>query len=291
MLVEGKFAPEQIDVVMTHDTMQRNKESEQFIEKGWCRHLASGAKPWANDLKPTRYRAVSIKVIGGRLEVTIDPCVSYKDFIGSLTPEFEERFGHDFVPDPLALTAVIVTADNKMLVTLRNDKTDYKPSGYHVSVGGFMDTHKEQCPVAAALREVEEETGIMPEEIAHLSCLGAAYNPWTLHTDLIFRAETSLTSQEVLTRAHDDENEVLFIPIDQQSIERWILVPMHANVVITMAAMILFGEEMFGHDWRMDMLAQLARGSKNYKSAEVRRALERRDLARLAKMVSEYRHS
>lgn len=291
LLTEGRFSPDQIDVEVTEPgaTLMRSPESESYIERRWQEHLAAGNKPWPNDLKPTRYRLASVAVTGGRLKIKLDPCVSYKDHIGSLTREFEDTFGHDFVPDALAVTVVVTTVDNQTLVTLRNMKTDYKPGGYHVSVGGFMDIRKETNPAAATLRETEEETGIKPEEIENLVCLGAAYNPWTLHTDLIFEAKTTLTAAELLERAHDDENELLFVPMEKSSFEYWMLEAMHANVVITMAAMVLVGQRLYGHEWRETMLRALAVGSRDYDSEEMRQELEKRDLVRLAEMVEQHR--
>ncbi len=88
ILVEGEFTPDQIDVVVRSNTLLRTPESERFIEGKWQAHLATGVKPWPNDLKPTRYRVAGLEVVGNRFQITLDPCVSYKDFIGSLTPEF-----------------------------------------------------------------------------------------------------------------------------------------------------------------------------------------------------------
>ena len=291
ILAEGIFTPDEIDTEVTAPgaTLVRSNLAEAFIEGGWEIHLAKGNKPWPDDTNPRRYRTAKVGMQDGRLKLILDPCVSYKDFISSLSTVFEERYGHDAVPDPLAVTVLVRTVDNRTLMTLRDQKTDYKPGGWHASTGGFMEIRRNETPVQAGMRELEEETGIKPDELDELVAVGVVYNPWTLHTDLILSAKTKLTSAEVLVRKHDDENELLFVDTTAESYEYWIVGGMHANVVITMAAMIMVGENLFGLEWRNKMLDILADGSRDYGSLEVRQTLEKRDLAALAQMVADHR--
>ncbi len=291
ILAEGTFIPEQIDTEITVSgiTMVRNSQSDAFIEGGWEMHLAKGNKPWPNDTKPGRYRTANVEVQDNRLKLTLDPCVSYKDFLASLSTVFEEYYGHDAVPDPLAISVLLRTADNQTLLTVRDQKTDYKPGGWHASTGGFMEIKRNESPVEAGLRELEEETGVQPGELDGLVAIGVVYNPWTLHTDLILSAKTRFTAAEVLERKHDDENELLFVDTTAESYEHWIVGGMHANVIIAMAALIMVGTDLFGLEWREKMLDALAEGSRNYDSLEVRQKLEKRDLTNFAKMVADYR--
>lgn len=293
ILVEGMFVPDQIDTEITVPgaTLVRSSLAEAFIEGGWEMHLAKGNKPWPNDSNPERYRVAKVEVQSNRLKLTLDPCVSYKDYISSLSTVFEERYGHDAVPNPLGVTVLLRTADNQTLLTLRNQKTDYKPGGWHASVGGFMEIKRNESPVEAGLRELEEETGIKPDELHKLGVVGVVYNPWTLHTNLVLSAKTKLTAAEVLERKHDDENELLFVNTTAESYEYWIVGGMHANVVIAMAAMIMVGTGLFGPEWRAKMLKALAEGSRDYDSLEVRQKLEKRDLGNFAKMVADHRQA
>lgn len=291
ILVEGMFAPGQIETEITVPgaTLVRSNLANAFIDGGWEMHMAKGNKPWPNDTKPGRYRTAKVEVQAGRLKLTLDPCVSYKDFISSLSTVFEERYGHDAVPDPLAVSVLLRTADNQTLLTLRDQKADYKPAGWHASIGGFAEIKRNESPVQAGLRELEEEAGIKPDELDELVAVGVVYNPWTLHTDLILSAKTKLTAAEVLERKHDDENELLFVNTTAESYEYWIVGGMHANVVIAMAAMIMVGTGFFGPEWRAKMLKALAEGSRDYDSLEVRQKLEKRDLGNFAKMVADHR--
>ncbi len=272
--------------------MKRTPESEAFIEGGWQMHLAKGNKPWPNDTKPGRYRLDTIGVgtlDGFGLQLFLDPCVSYKDFICSLSTEFEKRYGRDAVPNPLAITIIIRTADGKTMITVRNQKTDYKPGGWHASIGGFMEIKRGETPTEAGLRELKEEAGIEASELTELVCLGVVYNPWTFHTDLVYSALTSLTSAQILERPHDDENEIIFIETSADEYERLIADTMHANVVIAMAAMVMLGSEIFNDDeWTDRIYSLLDVGSRDYDSLTERQRLEKHDTEIFAKMLADY---
>ncbi len=282
---EGAFDPSHIKttIVPEGSSLKHTPESVQFLEQAWAAHVAKGNNPWPNDLKPTRYRTAGISVENNVLHVTLDPCVRYCDAIGSRLPEFAV-FGQDFLPRPTAVSAVIITNDNKILYTVRK-KADYKKGGYHASIGGFMEIKKESSPTDAALREVLEETGIAGSDIGSMLCLGYVYNPWTQHGDLVYVIYTTLSASQVLAKKHDDENEIRFIEADDHGFEKLILGFPHANVIVAMAGPLMLGTQMFGRKWRRQMEAGLAEASADYESEVVRDFLEGHDIAKFQQFI------
>lgn len=276
---EGRLPLEAIETVLIEpgSTLMRSPQSEAFIDARWQEHLNSGNKPWPNDLKPTRARLAKLTRAGDKLEVVLDQSISYRDSLGS-TPEFEKLFGRSFVPSALALSVVIETADKQVLVTIRNDKTDYKPLGFHVSTGGYFDIRKDKTPMDAGKREACEETGVSPEELK-MHYMGTVYNPWVTHPDMVFLARTALTAKEILARKHDDENTIGFIPATADDLGRLMVAYTHANVVVPMAGLLMYGGPIFGNAWREGLLDYLAHTSVEYELEEVRKDLETRDTA------------
>jgi hypothetical protein len=290
MLATGRFAPHQIETQLVEGSLKRSKASEAFIERVWQQHVKEleekGKSPWANDLKPSRFRLARIRVNGDRLAIDLDPCVTYRDHIGTQNhPEFEAMFGRDYVPDGLAVSNLMITADEYTILTHRNQSTDYKPGGWHASFGGFLDIKKDKNPVMGTRRESGEESGIPDEDIFEVICIGAAYNPWTLHTDILFSSRTTRKAVEVKACKGDNENRLLFIQTSAASYEYWMLQAAHASVVIPLASMLIVGSTYWGQRWADLTLARLAEQSQGYDDPEIRAKLERQDLGRFDEMV------
>jgi 8-oxo-dGTP pyrophosphatase MutT (NUDIX family) len=192
ILSTGSFSPDRIRTEIVRDTMRRTEESEAFIERRWQDHLRTGFKPWPNDLESTRYRFVKSDKVGDELVVKVDPCVSYRDFIGAESFEFRDRFGHESLPRSLALTALVFarteSGEERMLITLRKPGHDYKAGGYHASIGGMMDSRKESDVVQSVLRELREESGLEEKDLEELTGRAVVMNLWTMHPDVIFKA-------------------------------------------------------------------------------------------------------
>ena len=291
-LLKGRINPDalEVEIVPTGSSLKRTELSDAWIEGAWQEFIRQGNKPWAGDLTPKRYRMVDL-VIGqdDRVILTVDPCVSYHDFIGTQTPAFAENFGDDFVSKAIATSILILTSDGKTLVTVRVKKTDYKWGGWHCSIGGFWEVQKNETPKQAVIRELEEEAGIAENEIDELLLLGAVYNPWTAHPDLVYSAKTSLTSSEILERSHDDENALMFVDTTAGSYKNLIVNTAHASVVVPLAAMLWVGEELFGQDWADEINGFLVEASSGYDDVGTRLKLEKRDLMEFAKTVEHYR--
>jgi 8-oxo-dGTP pyrophosphatase MutT (NUDIX family) len=292
---------QRIRTKIVSNSMRRTEESEAFIERRWQDHIKAGNKPWPNDLNITRYRFVGVDIWDDDIIVKVDPCVSYRDFIGAESFEFRDRFGEDFLPRSLALTALVFarteSGEERMLITLRKPGHDYKAGGYHASIGGMMDSRKETDVVQAVLRELREESGIGENDLEELTGRAVVMNRWTMHPDVIFKAVARCSVEEILRRANDGENDRLFVPTTRRSIEEWMIEPIHANVIISTAAMLLIGRDVIRRDhgemeagvWVDRIMGILDWCSRDYDDPAERLRLERRDIARLALMVAEQR--
>jgi 8-oxo-dGTP pyrophosphatase MutT (NUDIX family) len=292
IVIEGKFTPDELlfNEIPAGSSIKRTPESEAYLEQKWKELLASGFKPWPNDTKPSRYRLADAKVENGTLITTLDPAISYRDCVGGSTDEYREQFGEEASMRALAST-VIVLAHNQageegIMLTLRNSTQDYKPNGFHVSTGGWIDINKKETPLEAAYRELEEEAGISKNEVEDFFCRGIVNDPLRNQGDIIFQGTSSVPIEEIKKRCHDDENELLFIPTDRIKIQQWLLAPAHANTTIGLSAILLFGKDRFGEQWFNEMNAALAWRSQNYSNEENRKTLEIRDTERLQKKVT-----
>lgn len=304
-IVEGFFIPEQIETRCTAagETLVRTPESEKYIEEKWQEVLAGGFKPWPNDTKPSRYRFVGAEVKEGKLVLTLDPTVSYKDAATTRSKDFAERFGEACAPNPVAVTTVLIAKDSAgkehMLMTLRNESHDFKPGGYHISVGGAMEIKKDANPIDTCLREMNEEVGLAANELHGVMCVGVVKHSQQSATEIIFEARTNVPLEEILKRNHDDENTVVAIPTTPSELRRWIVVPTFANVCVTSAAVLMVGTELVNQQypngdgteaaqWHREMLDLLAARSDQFEKATPaeQAELEKRDVERLRVMLA-----
>lgn len=302
ILVEGTFSVDKVSTLITNpgDGLRRSDATEAIIEREWQKHIAAGNKPWPNDLRPTRYHFADWEVTdAGELQIALDPSVSYRDFIGARAPELFEG-PKAFFPDPLAASTALIASDRSgdefVLLTVRSPAHDYKPGGYHI-LGGYMDVRKDTSPTDTAFRESEEECGISKSEILELNCHGIMRNLTDGHADVIYSARASVPAEEVLKRSNDGENEVILVPLTPGKLREWIIVPTHANVVATSAALLMVGKSLFSRTlgetraqaWYDELMTMLAFRSKDYGDPDREQQLETRDLARFGIKVRQHR--
>lgn len=281
-----------IDLVEPGSTIRRTEESEACIDDQWNRLIKEHKiKPWPNDTKPTRFRFVDCILQDGNVNLTLDPCVSYRDFVGSRDPDFLKRFGQDFLPNPLSGNMLVVTADERLVLTVRGHINDYKAGGYQFVAGGFMNMGIDNHPMDTAIREVAEETGIQKNEyMEDVSFLGIATSDWTYATDSFFLGHTTLSSSEIDRRDNDNENTLLYIPFDIKKIQQWILAPVHACSPTTIAAILMACkkllpfENMNANEWESMMLRALHWRSRGYDDPKKRAKLEAEHFKRFERM-------
>ena len=296
VLWSGDIAPENIITNIKTNSLVRTDVSEKWMEKEWNNFLREGLSALPDDTKSSRYRFCDFREDGINITITLDPCVSYRDFIGGRSATFFETFGVEYSPQPLSVSVLVTTpdTDHPMIMLSVRRNVDYKSGGYHASIGGFVDIHKENNPVSALYREVKEECGIERHELKNVRCVSLVYNPRVFHYDMVFTATVRIDSKEIQKRMKDDENESLFfIPATRQSIEGLIKKTSHAIVSTAMVGLLLVGKRLPAQDgereqpeeWHGRMLAVLAKESENYDSPQIRADLEARDIARFRKII------
>ena len=272
-----RIRPVHIRTEPVQDTLLRSADSEAFMDGKWQAHLATGAKPWPNDLKPGRFRFAGFEERGADVVFRLDPCVAYRDHVGARDPEFRHRFGDTFLPNALAVTTFITARDKGgleyFLATRRNKTHDYKPNGLHLSTGGFMEIKKspEGDIVKEGMREATEESGVTPEDL-DLWFLGIAFDPWQNKPDAIFHASVNTPLEEIRRRKHDAENVNLWIPAAKML--PWLLDPAEVTVPMGLAALLWYGRIMFGQAWFIHVHTQLAKAGERYAAASDRSELE-----------------
>jgi 8-oxo-dGTP pyrophosphatase MutT (NUDIX family) len=186
--------------------------------------------------------------------LTLDVGITgYKEYVGTRTPSYSCTHARDELANPLAVCAVVLTSDAKILIEKRAG-TDVYAGRYHV-IGGYADRDKDFHasqfnPFEAIAREVNEETGLALSPDSFL-CSGLAYDVLTPHPELCFVAHAPHSHQ--VADAHknsDGEIRTLeFLDDSPDSLENF-LRQHHTQVSATgEAALLLHGLHSYGPAW------------------------------------------
>ena len=274
---ECVLPPSRINVKLVEGSLKRSAESEAFIEQEWQKLLDGGLKAWPGDTKPGRYRLVNATVLDGRLDLILDPGVSYRDHAGATSSEFARRYEKEYWHNALAVTVFNSGYDaegiERFLVSRRNMKHDYKPGGIHMSIVGFLAIKKETTgdPVAAADRELKEETGIEAGEVT-LTLLGLAYDPWQNKPEIIFHAQLKPRIEVISGRGHDDENVLVWQALWR--LPSFLIECAPVTVGPGTASALLVGSYRYGSGWLRHHNNALAATGRDYERLEHQPSME-----------------
>ena len=285
ILFWGIKNPNKITLQKTGGQLKRSSASEKFIKNEWQKRIASGLKRWPNDILPSRYHFNGLKITDKFVKISADPAISYRDVIGSRPDKFKKSFKGEYCPVPIT-TTMVISAKNKngrrlLALTLRNTDHDSNAGGFHATTGGAMEIRKDKNPIDAALRETEEEIGIKPEELSNISCRAINYNPQLSEIGIVFTSEANIAAEKILSRPHDDENKIIFIPIEKDALEHWLLKLTYAGSSDGLVGMLAIGEDLYGKKWKDMVLTELNKKGREYANPKKYRKLEKVDIKKL----------
>ena len=136
-----------------------------------------------------------------------------------------ETWGEKYISRALGISAVVLTSDRFLMLMRRSDLVGEYPECIDV-FGGHINISKDsEFPGIheAMLQELEEELGLMPDEI-DLQCIGLLKNNQNQKPELIFTAHIALTVNEVINKSHS--------AIDRFEFTKIIVLP-HLDKVLT----------------------------------------------------------
>ena len=288
ILFWDKIDPNKVTLEKTTGLLKRSSASEEFIGNEWWKKITYGFEPWPHDTQPTRYHFGGIDVSNGFVKIIADPAISYRDVMGSRPEKFRGLFAKEYWPITISVDMILVAKNKwgeKMLaITLRGANHDYNPSGFHVTTGGSMEIGKDEKPIDAALRETEEECGIKPRELSGILCRGITLIKDTQEIGVMFSATVNASAEEMLSRYHDNENEVLFVPTDKNNLEYLLTKFTYASSYDGIIGMLTIGEEFHGKHWRDGIMTKLYKRVGKSLSSVKNKELEKMDIEKFKKL-------
>ncbi|HTI13879.1 MAG TPA: NUDIX hydrolase [Dictyobacter sp.] len=255
-LARGLYLPSQVHIDYEPALhLQVNAEEQAWMDTHWHKKLLQAKQNQTLLFDAPLFRLISASASTNTTLNLILGDTSYKEFVTTRVPEFAQKHNRSELGNPLSVCSVIETLDGYILLEQRQG-VDIYVGRYHV-IGGFFerdrDTRADQQPdpFAAMQREIREETGILPEDIAIQHSLGIVYDLATPHGEMLFLTQLRITLSEVQQRTPEDNEiqQLQHLHVDADSLRDFIL-KYHGNISATGEPNLLFyGAWKFGEPW------------------------------------------
>ena len=154
----------------------------------------------------------------------------------------------------LAVVAVTLCPEG-YLVEQRSARVAALPGRLHPLPSGSVEPPL--SPLDTLLREAEEELGLEPHELTEVMCLGLVYGEESGVYQLVGRATTEISGEELLSRACSgawEKDEVLFAPTNPKDLSEWLRVRRERLTVGGRVALVMEGGRRWGREWLEDNL-------------------------------------
>jgi 8-oxo-dGTP pyrophosphatase MutT (NUDIX family) len=256
ILVRGLFRPDQL--IITYNPalkMPTNPAIQRWMDTLWAQKLVAAREGGIPLFDAPLYRFVNVETrADGRLHLTLGD-TGYKEYVATRALEFSRDRLRQELGNALAVCSVVETSDSYILLDKRLG-VDVYVGRYHV-IGGFFERGRDSLengqpdPFGAMRREIREETGIQPADIAEQYCLGLVYDLAIPHAELCFLTRLRISLAEVKTRVpeEDEIKQLETLYVTEQSLRDFIA-RNHGNISATGEPnLLLYGELLFGRHW------------------------------------------
>ncbi|MCQ1574957.1 NUDIX hydrolase [Neorhizobium galegae] len=155
-------------------------------------------------------RMADHRIDDGRLIVAANS-TSFSAYVATRHPGFGREYPHAERADPLGMTAVVLTADDCVIVTKRSLMADQNPGGLYL-IGGYAEPCKGSDTVdlfQEVAREIAEEIAVFDLTRSASFAIGLAYDPVFCHPELFLLTVSKSTAADILEGAKSapDRNE------------------------------------------------------------------------------------
>lgn len=220
--VAGPFRLDQVREVWTSVERRTSPALEAVIAETWQARLAeaeaTGGMLWSAPMA----RLVDWRVEGDQLTIRLGP-TTYRDFVGTniVNPWVAERYGPDYLSDGCGVSALLRTADER-LVLQRRSQAVFEFAGLIAACGGAVEPISPGDPsttlAAQARRELAEELGLPPDAVRSMTLLGIGRTTSRHKPEIVYLAETTATWPEVSDRHHEEHAGLVAIPDTAQAV-------------------------------------------------------------------------
>ncbi|HZU65797.1 MAG TPA: NUDIX hydrolase [Ktedonobacteraceae bacterium] len=263
ILARGLFCQHEVQIAYNPSLrMPIDSSAQAQIDQLWQQQLAIARQQQFPLFDAPLFRLVHVAVHGGILHLTLGD-TTYKEYTASRQPAFMRGYSREQLSNPLAVCSVVETGDGFILYEQRQHVAVHA-GRYHVIAGFFernmdRDAQEKPDPFAAMRREMREETGIQPADIAEQYCLGVVYDIINPHAELCFLTRLHIPLEEVLTRTPEDNEikQLRSLAVTPERLRAFLL-ENHGNISATGEPnLLMYGGWKYGEGWMEEVMEQV----------------------------------
>ncbi len=264
-LARGLFRPS--DLHIEYDPSLRmplDSTLQAKIDELWQQQLAIARQEQFALFDAPLFRLVHVEAgPAGTLRLSLGD-TTYKEYTASRQSAFAQERSRQQLSNPLAVCSVVETSDGFILYEQRQHVAVHA-GRYHVIAGFFerdhdLDAYGRPDPFGAMCREMREETGIQPADIAEHYCFGAVYDIINPHAELCFLTRLHIALAEVFTRTPEDDEikQLRSLAVTAERL-RAFLIENHGNISATGEPnLLLYGAWKYGERWLEEVMGLLS---------------------------------
>jgi hypothetical protein len=245
----GDWTREQIHLSQVPSTRLIVLEVEKLIGQTW--EMIS-TRPGVHLFDGPMCRLESWAATPDRLTIALSE-TSYKPFIGTNLhhPELADRYGRNILANPVGVSPALETADGWLMMGRRNKSVAYYPERVH-PFAGALEPRDAMDLFAGVRRELTEELGFKPADIADIRCTGVAEDISIRQPELIFRVVSTRTRAQIEATVDRTEHQSSWsIPATEDGLDA-ALKDVRGITPVGVAALLLWGRTRLGEGWFRD---------------------------------------
>ncbi|HYO09903.1 MAG TPA: NUDIX domain-containing protein [Tepidisphaeraceae bacterium] len=175
---------------------------------------------------------------------------SYRPFLGTNlhNAALADAHGAEVLANPVGVSTALETSDGWVLLGRRNDSVAYYPNRVH-PFAGALEPADDLNVFDEVRRELREELSLTAQDLDEIACTGLVEDASLRQPELIFRARTPRTRQQV-ERALDPAEHHAVHPVRAAEADVAAAVRDPILTPVAVAALLLWGRQRFGNAWQ-----------------------------------------
>jgi 8-oxo-dGTP pyrophosphatase MutT (NUDIX family) len=258
ILARGLWNPENIKVNYSGEFSAKITERiSHFIDEKWnlakCKAEETGQELFSSDL----VRLKGFYESNNDLILNIGE-TTYKEYVGTnlhineIGEIIESSQLLEYLSNPLATCAVVVSNDDKILIGRRSGKTVDYPNYYHVPGGHIEKRHIQSDNPNLSMAicdELQEEFAIYSSNIEWSVCTGLVEDSITKKPELTFIVKIKTDHNSTLNPINEEHTRLEWLDVTPESITEFLVENNLEIVPVGKACLMLFGTIRFGYEW------------------------------------------
>ncbi len=267
ILTLGEWTNKSIEANWSNfETMSTNKKIADFIEGNWTKETKYSQSNNQILFSENLTRLDSFMQNPDKLILQLSP-TNYKEYIGTnkyieIVKEIVGNTYFEYLSNPLTVSVVLKTRDNKIVVAHRSKSTFEYPEYLHVPGGHIQsDKHRKEGKIEvfdAILDEIREEFQIEKSDLKDLKCLGLCRDRKTLKPELTFYGDLNLILSNIKINPENKEH-INIIGVDNSKTQLFdFLIQNRKNIVpVGKACLVIYGKYKYGSEWFVSVIDKL----------------------------------